>query len=147
MTTLNSTSPSTTTAVAHCAIAKLAPHTISSMMFIGLDNWPRATTQTLGGGSVGSSLGPYWACRWVTSPASRPWPGSTCCALATSSAESAYQATSSAGGLVVVIFTGSRSGRPGAVRHLPPDNVGASSPRHDRVDVVECADGRSHSCV
>ena len=61
MTTLNSTSPSTTTAVAHCAMAKLAPHTISSMMFIGLANWPRATTQTLGGGSVGSSLGPYSA--------------------------------------------------------------------------------------
>lgn len=36
MTTLNVTSPSTTRAVAHCAMAKLATHTISSMMFIGL---------------------------------------------------------------------------------------------------------------
>jgi len=72
MTTLNSTSPSTTTAVAHCAIAKLAPHTISSMMFMGLDNWPRATTQTLGGGSVGSSLGPYSASSRAAWSALRP---------------------------------------------------------------------------
>src|SRR5215469_10088594 len=147
MTTLNVTSASTTIAVGICPMAMLAAPTISSMMFIGLVSCPRATTQTLGGGSVGSSLGPYWACRWVTAPASRPWPGSTSSALAASSAESAYQATSSAGGLVVVIFAGSRSGRPGAVRHLPPDNVGARGPRHDRVDVVECADGRAHSGV
>ena len=36
MTTLNVTSASTTMAVANCPMAKLAPHTISSMMFIGL---------------------------------------------------------------------------------------------------------------
>src|SRR5215471_975048 len=103
MTTLNVTSASTTIAVGTCPIAMLAAPTISSMMFIGLVSCARATTQTLGGGSVGSSLGPYWASRCVTSPASRPWPESTSSALAASSAESAYQATCSAGGLVVVI--------------------------------------------
>ena len=72
MTTLNTTSPSTTTPVATCAIAKLAAQTISSMMFIGLSSWPRPTTQTLGGGSTGSSLGPYSASRRVTSPAPSP---------------------------------------------------------------------------
>jgi hypothetical protein len=69
---LNVTSASTTTAVATCAMAKLAAQTISSMMFIGLASWARATVQTLGGGSVGSSLGPYSACRRATSPASSP---------------------------------------------------------------------------
>jgi hypothetical protein len=38
MMTLNITSPSTTTPVATCAMAKLAAQTISSMMFIGLDS-------------------------------------------------------------------------------------------------------------
>ena len=51
ITTLNVTSPSTTTAVAIWTIAKLAATTISSMMFIGLTSWARATTHTLGGGS------------------------------------------------------------------------------------------------
>jgi hypothetical protein len=58
MITLNVTSPKTTIPVGTCPIAKLAAQTISSMMFIGLASWPRATTQTLGGGSVGSSFGP-----------------------------------------------------------------------------------------
>src|SRR5215831_18454618 len=103
MTTLNSTSPSTTTAVAHCAMAKLAPQTISSMRFIGLDNWPRATTQTLGGGSVGSSLGPYSASSCAALSVDRPRSGLTPSCAAASSAESVYQATAWSGGLVVVI--------------------------------------------
>jgi hypothetical protein len=72
MTTLNVTSPSTTTPVATCAIAKLATQTISSMMFIGLDSWPRATVHTLGGGSVGNSFGPYSASRRTASSTSSP---------------------------------------------------------------------------
>ena len=72
MTTLNVTSPSTTTPVATCTIAKLAAQTISSMMFIGLASCPRATTHRLGGGSVGSSLGPYSASRCSVSPAPSP---------------------------------------------------------------------------
>jgi hypothetical protein len=101
MTTLNVTSPSTTMPVATCTMAKLATQTISSMMFMGLASWPRATTQTLGGGSVGSSLGPYSASRCCTSPAPSPWSGSTLIARAASSADRAYQAACSAGGLVV----------------------------------------------
>ncbi len=56
--TLNSTRPSTTRAVAIWTMAKLAPTTNSSMMFIGLASCSRATAHTLGGGSVGSSFGP-----------------------------------------------------------------------------------------
>ena len=58
-------------------MAKLAAQTISSMMFIGLASWPRATTHMLGGGSVGSSLGPYWASRRWTSSVASPCSGST----------------------------------------------------------------------
>ena len=103
MTTLNVTSPSTTTPVATCAIAKLAAQTISSMMFIGLSNWPRATAQTLGGGSTGSSLAPYSASRRVTSPTSSPRSGSTPICLAASCADKAYQATSPLGCSTMVI--------------------------------------------
>ena len=103
MTTLNTTSPSTTMPVATCPMPKLAPLTISSMMFIGLASWPRPTTHTLGGGSTASSLGPYSASRRVTSPASSPRSGSTPTASATSSGDRAYQATSSLTCLTVVI--------------------------------------------
>ena len=72
MMTLNSTSPSTTSAVAICTIAKLAPTTSSSMRFIGLTSWPRATAHRLGGGSVGSSFGPYSARRCCTSSGAQP---------------------------------------------------------------------------
>ena len=59
ITTLNVTSPDTTMPVAIWPIAKLAAPTSSSMMFIGFNSCPRATDHTLGGGSVGSALGPY----------------------------------------------------------------------------------------
>ncbi len=52
MTTLNVTSPITTSPVATWPIRKLATPTISSMMFIGFDSWPRATDHRLGGGSL-----------------------------------------------------------------------------------------------
>jgi hypothetical protein len=42
MTTLNTTSPSTTTPVAACAMAKLATQTISSMMALPAPGRPRA---------------------------------------------------------------------------------------------------------
>ena len=58
--------------VGTCPTTKLATATISSMMFIGLDSCPRATSHMLGGGSFGSSLGPYWSSRRSTSPASSP---------------------------------------------------------------------------
>ena len=58
MTTLNVTSPSTKMPVGIWPMAKLATATIISMMFIGLESWPRATIHMLGGGSLGSSLGP-----------------------------------------------------------------------------------------
>src|SRR6185437_10467833 len=103
MTTLNVTSPSTTTPVATCAMAKLAAQTISSMMFIGLASWPRATTHMLGGGSDGSSLGPYWASRRWTSSVASPCSGSTPIAVATSSGDRLYQAASWAGCSTVVI--------------------------------------------
>jgi len=54
ITTLKMTRPRTTKPVAICSMARLATPTISSMMFIGLDSWPRATAQRLGGGSVGN---------------------------------------------------------------------------------------------
>ncbi len=53
-------------------MAKLATPTISSMMFIGLASCARATTQMLGGGSVGNSFGPYSAWRRSTSSAVQP---------------------------------------------------------------------------
>ena len=99
MTTLKVTSPSTTRAVATWPIAKLAAPTISSMMFIGLASCPRATSQRLGGGSVGSSLGPYSASRRVTSSASSPRSGLTPSRSAAASAGIAYQETGSRGGL------------------------------------------------
>src|SRR6266516_175895 len=103
MTTLNITSPSTTRPVATCAMAKLATQTISSMMFIGLDSWARATAQMLGGGSVGSSFGPYWASRRWTSSLASPRSGSTPIRPAASSADRLYQAASWAGCSTVVI--------------------------------------------
>ena len=103
MTTLNVTSPSTTTAVATWPIARLATPTISSMMFIGLDSCPRATAQRLGGGSVGNSLGPYSASRRATSSASSPRSGLTPSRSAAASADIAYQKTGSAAGLTMVI--------------------------------------------
>ena len=103
ITTLNITSPSTTTAVAIWTIAKLAPQTSSSMMFIGLTSCPRATTHTLGGGSAGSSFGPYWASRRSASPAPSPSSGSTPICPAASWADRAYHARFSAGCWIVVI--------------------------------------------
>src|SRR6516164_2264535 len=103
ITTLNVTSPSTTRAVAIWTMAKLAATTSSSMMFIGLTSWPRATVHILGGGSVGSAFGPYSSSRrsasWVSSPSS----GLTPSCPATSCADSAYQARFSAGCCKVVI--------------------------------------------
>ena len=87
MTTLNVTRPSTKMPVGTCPTTKLATATISSMMFIGLDSCPRATSQTLGGGSFGSSLGPYCPSRRSTSPASSPRSGSTPSSAATSPAD------------------------------------------------------------
>ena len=58
ITTLNVTSAATTIPVATWPMARLATATMSSMMFIGFASWPRATTQTLGGGSLRSSLRP-----------------------------------------------------------------------------------------
>ena len=62
------------------------------MMFIGFDSWPSATAQRLGGGSVVSWFGPYWASRRAASSTLNPWPGSTVNRAATSSGEIAYQA-------------------------------------------------------
>ena len=103
ITTLNVTSPSTTTAVAIWTIAKLAATTISSMMFIGLTSWARATTHMLGGGSAGSSFGPYSSSRRSASWASSPSSGLTPICPAASSGDSAYQARFSAGCCKVVI--------------------------------------------
>ena len=103
ITTLNVTSPSTTTPVATWPMAKLAAHTMSSMMFIGLASWPRATTQTLGGGSVGSSFGPYSASRRLDSAPSSPRAGSTPSCPATSSGGTEYHGSFPAGCLTAVI--------------------------------------------
>ena len=54
-------------AVGICPMAMLAAPTISSMMFIGLSSCPRAIAPRLGGGSLGSSLGPCSASRRVAS--------------------------------------------------------------------------------
>ena len=56
-------------------------------MFIGFDSWPRATAHMLGGGSVGSSFGPYWPSRRSTSSASSPCSGSTASRAPTSAAD------------------------------------------------------------
>ena len=92
ITTLNSTRPSTTRAVAIWTMAKLAATTNSSMMFIGLTSCSRATTHMLGGGSVGSSFGPYSASRRSTSATVSPASASTPICVVTSCADSAYQA-------------------------------------------------------
>ena len=84
-------------------MAKLAAHTMSSMMFIGLASWPRATTQTLGGGSVGSSFGPYSASRRLDSAPSSPRAGSTPSCPATSSGGTEYHGSFPAGCLTAVI--------------------------------------------
>ena len=58
ITTLKATSAKTTTPVATCPIAKLAAHTISSMMFIGLASCPRAIAHLPNGDSGATSLDP-----------------------------------------------------------------------------------------
>ena len=125
ITTLNNTSPSTTSAVAIWTIAKLAATTISSMMFIGLTSWPHATAHTLGGGSAGSSFGPYSASRRSTSAAASPSSVSTPSCAVTSCAGSAYQARPPPGCWVVVAVISApqrSSGRPGQA----PDGWGGS---------------------
>ena len=103
ITTLNSTRPSTTRAVAIWTIAKLAATTISSMMFIGLISCSRATTHMLGGGSVGSSFGPYSACRRSTSATVSPLSASTPICAVTSCADSAYQVRPPPAGCSMVV--------------------------------------------
>ena len=107
ITTLNVTRPTTKIPVGICPTTKLATATISSMMFIGLDSCPRATSHTLGGGSCGSSLGPYCSSRRSTSAASSPRSGSTPSSAATSSADRLY---GTAWGLVcsIVVISVSR---------------------------------------
>ena len=100
ITTLNSTRPSTTRAVAIWTIAKLAATTISSMMFIGLTSWPRATTHMLGGGSVGSSFGPYSASRRSTSATVSPASASTPICAVTSCTRQRVPGEAAAGGLL-----------------------------------------------
>src|SRR6516165_8098229 len=137
ITTLNVTNPSTTTAVAICTIAKLAATTSSSMMFIGLTSWPRATTHILGGGSVGSAFGPYSSSRrsawWTSSPSS----GLTPSCPATSCADSAYQARFSAGCCTVVIsapdlLRGLDALRPGVAEVFPSVVQGHAQHQDDR---------------
>ena len=116
MTTLNVTNPSTTMPVAICPIARLATPTISNMMFIGFDSWPRATTHTLGGGSVGNLFGPNSSRRRCTSAAASPRVGSTPTCRAVSSADNVCQAMSFIGrdgllgsvGLAVLVMPGHR---------------------------------------
>jgi len=62
-------------------------------MFIGLTSWARATTHTLGGGSAGTSFGPYSVSSCAARSVDRPRSGSTPSCAAASAAESVYQVT------------------------------------------------------
>ncbi len=107
ITTLNVTSPSTKMPVGICPTTKLRTATIISMMFIGFVSCPRATTHRLGGGSFGSSLGPYLLRRSSTSVPSSPRLGSTPSCAAASPAGTLYQVGSGVVPIVVVIAAGS----------------------------------------
>ncbi len=65
-------------------IAKLTTTTATSMMFIGLRNWPSATAQTDGGFSLVISFGPNCSSRFATSAALKPAVASTPSDAATS---------------------------------------------------------------
>ena len=71
-TTFRRISSATTIPVETSPIAKLTTTTATSMMFIGLRNWPNATAHTDGGSSLVISFGPNCSSRFAASPALSP---------------------------------------------------------------------------
>ena len=70
-------------------IAKLTTTTATSMMFIGLRNWPNAMAHTDGGASLVISFGPNRSSRFAASAALSPDAGSVPSDAATSAASQA----------------------------------------------------------
>ncbi len=128
MTTLNVTSPTTTSPVATWPIRNEATPTMSSMMFIGLRSCSLATCNRLGGGSVGSSFVPYLASRDSTSAAARPWSGSTSSSAATSPADLACHASRAATSTLIRCLLIARDSANGSPAPLQNGRQRRSSP-------------------